>query len=525
MTKAAAFLALTLAIAAQGFYIPGVTPMSYQALSPLGIRVNSLTSVQNIMPFEWYSLPFCSPTKEERRKYMQRSQNLGEVLWGDKIEISLYTVSVLVDEVCREVCTLDYDERQMRQFKNRIEQKYRGNMMMDNLPVAEEPSTEKLSTAAVQVGFPLGVPRSATLRGETLINNHLAFKISYHRQPVQTKDGTPLPETYRIVGFLVTPYSIDHDELPCSSEKFSPELGKPLSTAGKKVTWTYSVKWVENKEVDWSTRWDVYLRSTATESRIHWFAIINSLLVVIFLSVVVAIILLRALHKDFNRYNDPENVEEQQEEIGWKLVHTEVFRKPPYALWLAVYVGTGAQLLLMTMTTLIFALFGFLSPANRGALLTALIFLFVLLGSYAGYTAARLLKMFGMRKWSHIFLVGTFFPGQMVLIWFSLNLLLWSQNSASGVAFSQSSKLLKVPQILHRRYRSFLTSGSYAFWLYMYCINYYVNALHIPNLLSSILYFGYMFMVSYFFFVLTGFIGFTSAFIFVWTIYSSIKIS
>lgn len=34
------------------------------------------------------------------------------------------------------------------------------------------------------------------------------------------------------------------------------------------------------------------------------------------LSAMVAMILLRALHKDFNRYNNPENEDEKQEEYG-----------------------------------------------------------------------------------------------------------------------------------------------------------------------------------------------------------------
>eukprot|EP01059_Diplonema_ambulator_P033785 TRINITY_DN721_c0_g1_i2.p1 TRINITY_DN721_c0_g1~~TRINITY_DN721_c0_g1_i2.p1 ORF type:complete len:632 (+),score=203.04 TRINITY_DN721_c0_g1_i2:119-2014(+) len=624
-------LALTVVGTVQGFYIPGVMPMSYDKNVDLGIKVNSLTSIQNIMPYEWYSLPFCAPSKEDRQKYTSRSQNLGEVLWGDKIEISLYSVNVLTDEPCKLICQREYTEKEMRQFQNRIEQKYRGNMVLDNLPVAEEPSSERLSTnSAVQVGFPLGVPKAATMRGETFINNHLAFTIAYNKQPPTVlKNGELGPERYRIVGFQVTPYTVDHDELSCAAT-FSPENVKPLSTSARKVTWSYSVKWVEDPNVDWSTRWDVYLRSTATESRIHWFAIINSLLVVVFLSVIVAIILLRALHKDFNRYNDADNSEEQQEETGWKLVHTEVFRTPPHALWLCVYVGTGAQLLGMSVSTLVFALFGFLSPANRGALLSALIFLFVLLGSYAGFTSARLLKMFGMRQWNHIFIVGLFFPGQIVFVWFCLNLLLWSKNSASAVPFTTILTIMALwigvslvlvllgavvgfkkstieppcktnavhrtipPQPWYLRapqtmllpgilpfgaafiesvfilssvwqgrvyyvfgflslvffilivtcaettivmiyfqltredynwwWRSFLTSGSYGFWLYLYCIFYYLTTLNIPSLASSILYFGYMAMVSYFFFVLTGFIGFIASMAFVWKIYSSIKI-
>ena len=45
------------------------------------------------------------------------------------------------------------------------------------------------------------------------------------------------------------------------------------------------------------------------------------------------------------RYNDLESKEEAQEESGWKLVHGDVFRPPPRAGLLAVYLGTGVQVL------------------------------------------------------------------------------------------------------------------------------------------------------------------------------------
>ena len=47
-------------------------------------------------------------------------------------------------------------------------------------------------------------------------------------------------------------------------------------------------------------------------------------------------------------------------------VHGDVFRTPPRAGLLAVYVGTGAQVLACTVVTMAFAVFGFLSPSNRG---------------------------------------------------------------------------------------------------------------------------------------------------------------
>ena len=56
-------------------------------------------------------------------------------------------------------------------------------------------------------------------------------------------------------------------------------------------------------------------------TNIQWFSIMNSLVIVIFLSGMVAMVTVRSLRKDIARYSAAENSEEAQEEFGWKLVH------------------------------------------------------------------------------------------------------------------------------------------------------------------------------------------------------------
>lgn len=75
-------------------------------------------------------------------------------------------------------------------------------------------------------------------------------------------------------------------------------------------------------------------------------------------------------------------------------MHGDVFRPPQKAGLLAVYVGTGVQLIGMSLVTMMFAALGFLSPANRGGLMTAMLLLFVFMGIVGGYASARLYKTF-----------------------------------------------------------------------------------------------------------------------------------
>ena len=104
---------------------------------------------------------------------------------------------------------------------------------------------------------------------------------------------------------------------------------------------------------------------------------------------------------------------------------------------LSVFVGCGNQLLLMTLVMLIFACLGFLSPANRGGLVTALLLLFVFAGTVSGYKASRLYKLFDGKDWRMNALLSAFLlPGCVFGISFLLNLLVWARQSTSALPFT-----------------------------------------------------------------------------------------
>lgn len=81
-------------------------------------------------------------------------------------------------------------------------------------------------------------------------------------------------------------------------------------------------------------------------------------------------------------------------------------------MFLSVFVGSGMQILAMGIAALFFAVIGFLSPANQGSLLTGFIVLFMCMGSFAGYTSARIYKMFRGKAWKRNTTLTAFaFPG------------------------------------------------------------------------------------------------------------------
>jgi len=307
-------------------------------------------------------------------------------------------------------------------------------------------------------------------------------------------------------------------------------------------------------------------------------------------------------------------------------------RKPPQRSGLlAVYLGTGVQLLGMGVITMCFALFGFLSPSNRGGLMTAMLVLFVAMGGLAGYVSALFYKTFKGVQWKMNTLKTAFmFPGIVFVIFFILNLFIWGEKSSGAVPFGTMFALLvlwfgisvplafagsyfgykrdaigyptktnliprAIPEQawymqhvfailvggvlpfgavfielffilssiwLHQFYyvfgflmlvfvilvitcaeitivmcyfqlcaedynwwwRSFLTSGSSAGYMFAYSVFYFFTKLEITKFVSGLLYFGYMSIAALVFFVSTGTIGFYACYWFVWKIFSAIKV-
>ncbi|ESQ48626.1 hypothetical protein EUTSA_v100220000mg, partial [Eutrema salsugineum] len=118
------------------------------------------------------------------------------------------------------------------------------------------------------------------------------------------------------------------------------------------------------------------------------------------------------------------------------LVHGDVFRPPVNSGLLCVYVGTGVQIFGMSLVTMMFALLGFLSPSNRGGLMTAMVLLWVFMGIFAGYSSSRLHKMFKGNKWKRMTLKTAFmFPGILSAIFFVLNALIWGEQSSGAIPF------------------------------------------------------------------------------------------
>ncbi|KAI4819759.1 transmembrane 9 superfamily protein member 5 [Pseudochaenichthys georgianus] len=628
------------------FYLPGLAPVSFCAKDKGGedcqtviqLFVNRLDSVESVLPYEYDMFDFCKDEMETRP-----SENLGQVLFGERIESSPYKVNFPEDVKCKSLCTKSYkkgnkeDATKLDFLKMGMQLNYQHHWIIDNMPVTWCYDVED-DQKYCNPGFPVGclVNQDGKPKDACVINaefhkkntfylfNHVDIKISYHSGDAEGWRGA------RLVAATLEPKSINQaDGNNPNCEGAIPMEVPGVFDSDVSIVYTYSVTFEENNAIKWASRWD-YILVSMPHTNIQWFSIMNSLVIVLFLSGMVAMIMLRTLHKDIARYNQVDQ-EDAQEESGWKQVHGDVFRPPRKGMLLSVFLGQGTQIFIMTFITLFLACLGFLSPANRGALMTCSVVLWVLLGTPAGYVSARLYKTFGGEKWkTNVLLTALLCPGIVFADFFLMNLILWVEGSSAAIPFGtlvailalwfgisvpltflgayfgfkkaaieqpvrtnqiprqipeQSFFTKPVPGIVmggilpfgcifiqlffilnsiwsHQMYymfgflflvfiillitcseatvllcyfhlcaedyhwwwRSFLTSGFTAVYLFIYSVHYFFSKLQIVGAASTFLYFGYTLIMVLIFFLFTGTIGFFACFWFVNKIYSVVKV-
>lgn len=180
--------------------------------------------------------------------------------------------------------------------------------------------------------------------------NHVEFEISYHDGSQEEWGSAFLEDGGRIVYARVDIRS-DADST-CKTDAKPLEIpGDVSKMTDMSIKYTYSATYKKNNNIKWASRWD-YILDTMPNPKIQWFSILNSLVIVLFLSGMVAMILLRTVHKDLAKYNSAQSGDDVEEEYGWKLVHGDVFRPPTKSLLLTVLLGSGCQIGIMSFITL-----------------------------------------------------------------------------------------------------------------------------------------------------------------------------
>lgn len=412
------------------------------------------------------------------------------------------------DKPCTFLCNRNATRKDIKWAKELVKEGYVAEWIVDNLPGATSFVTVDKTRKYYAAGFKMGYTEysPSTGRPHYYINNHHTIVIRYRTAPGRA--GSRGQKV--VVGFEVYPKSIGREnrrdgqgcpidlqsvqggfELAISPNKTSDLASKfPDSSyipkilddnldddATLDIPFTYSVYFREDDTIDWSHRWDMYFVNQEDGSRIHWLAIINSLIICGLLTGIVMIILAKTIRTDIKGYKEStmedgkirsktktksgnrtprekapglldqaadieaetdssEDDEALEDVTGWKLLHADVFRTPMLGYLMAPLVGSGMQLLFMAVGLVLLSALGVLNPSFRGGFISVGLGLFIFAGLFSGYFSARVFKSFDGKDYRKNALVtALLFPGMAFSLVFILNLFVWAQASSTAIPF------------------------------------------------------------------------------------------
>lgn len=524
------------------YHIAGWSIKSYRDGELVPLMVNKAYSDNTQLQFAYADLPFtCSPTGEHKTgggllSGQSIPLNLGEVLRGDRIVTSDMELAMTKNTPCTLLCNKEVSRRDLRWAKELIRDGYVAEWIVDNLPGATSFVTADKKRKYYASGFKLGYTEASAKTGRLryYLNNHHTIVIRYRRAPGRAGDR----DEKIIVGFEVYPKSIgngnkkDGSGCPVDIQNVDQPFElyiAPNKTSGAEpnydglsyhpdeieeddnspgtlnIPYTYSVHFREDTSIEWAHRWDLYFVNQEGGSRIHWVAIINSLIICGLLTGVVMIILARTIHSDINKGisaeegkrrtkrtktkgdqqttgllsqgadaddNDEDEMSDEgealEEATGWKLLHGDVFRKPKAGILLAPLVGSGMQLFFMAMGLVALGALGVLNPSFRGGFISVGVGLYIFAGLFSGYFSARVFKSFdGTDFRANAIVTALLFPGLIFGLIFILNLFVWAQASSTAIPFGTLVAILflwlciQVPLVYVGSYYGFHKTGAW----------------------------------------------------------------
>eukprot|EP00980_Cylindrotheca_fusiformis_P003947 scaffold871_cov130-Cylindrotheca_fusiformis.AAC.24 len=422
---------------------PGVSPEDYESGERIWIYTDLVESRLTPVPFDVYDLPgYYEESEPSWLKKQRLRRNLGSRMLGHDLKPAPFQLRAKRDQACTVFGRSYIGSKELLWLRQLVERQYRVHLQLDTLPVLLKSQELNFALRGYPIGFKLPDERKSSKESsksdkDLYLYNHLKFTITYHEDPSQFQG-------LRITGFEVHPVSTNHspDGSTCVGMDVENQKDKSTFVSLKReskeepVIFSYDVRWEQNDIIEWSDRWDVYLVGVPDDD-IHYYSIVNSLMIVVVMTAAIATIMIRTLRNDIAGYNELMDLEDGDEETGWKLLHGDVFRPPSFCpMALSVLVGTGAQIGTAAFLAVLLSVLQFTNTMNKGQMLTSLILLFVLCGSVAGFFSARIFKLSKGTAWKlNTLYTATALPGVCVTIFSILNVFLSMVHAASSVSF------------------------------------------------------------------------------------------
>ena len=411
-------IVFVLCVGVRGLYLPWTVPNDFKNGDVVSLVANSLRSSVRAIPLDFAAEGvFCSLSN-----HTDMRTNIGEFLVGDSIQQTPISLTIGQNAECVSICKKKYTQEQKNYLMKLIDTNYRMSLTLDGIPCSrfETYTSGREKYRIRSPGYDIGTVQG---NGKHFVSNHVTFRV---------KLSPAAKGVVRIVGF-------DIDSAENTGSKCNVKEQRSLEDWDE-IEYTYSVKY-EMSDLSWYKRWNDIL-SIDYNPKIHWFSLVNTLLLLFCMTILVVVVLVQTLRKDINKLTQTILDDETPEETGWKLVHGDVFRPPRHPEIICAIVGSGLQLVIASLIVIGIAAIGFLAPLNTGSMVTSIAVIFVVVAPFGGGFAGKMFRTIGSgSSLRNYFVSALFFVGPVLLLYLLANVVLSVNGSPAALTMKVVSEL------------------------------------------------------------------------------------
>ena len=134
---------------------------------------------------------------------------------------------------------------------------------------------------------------------------------------------------------------------------------------------------------------------------------------------------------------DDEDDSSPEEENGWKVIHTDVFRFPTHRELFCSILGVGCQFITIFTGLFIFAICGMFTVHRHGSLIAWGVVLYAFTSCIAGYVSGRMYRQLHGEYWTwNIILTSNLFTVPFFIVWSIINTVAWLHGTTQALPYT-----------------------------------------------------------------------------------------